>query len=156
MKAKDFNGTIKTYNQVPKTYNNIINFHLLSDAELATYGFYDVHKPTFNGNTQELGTIEWDAANSRFTYPVNNKTWSQTVAEMKKQKIAQLDSIYNAKLSKTDWYVTRNAEKGTAIPSAITTERDNLRAEHTTKKAEINAKTTKAQIADYSLPNLID
>jgi hypothetical protein len=155
MKAKDYNGTIKTYNQVPKTYGNIINFHLLSDAELATHGFYDVNVPTYNSNTKELGDIEWDAANSRFTYPVNNKTWSQTVAEMKADKIKNLDAIYNAKLSETDWYVTREAEKGTAIPSAITTERDNLRSEHTTKKAEINAKTTKAQIADYDLPNLI-
>jgi len=155
MKAKDFNGTIKTYSQVPKTYKNILNFHLLSDSDLESHGFYDVHRPTFNGNTQELGAIEWDSANSRFTYPVNNKTFSQTVAEMKADKIKQLDAIYNSKLSKTDWYVTRNAEKGTAIPSAITTERDNLRSEHTTKKAEINAKTTKAQVADYTLPSII-
>jgi hypothetical protein len=156
MKAKDFNGTIKTYSQVPKTYKNILNFHLLSDSDLESHGFYDVHKPTFNENTQELGDIEWDSANSRFTYPVNNKTFSQTVAEMKADKIKSLDAIYNRKLSYTDWYVTRNAEKGTAIPSAITTERDNLRSEHTTKKAEINAKTTKAQVADYTLPSLID
>ena len=155
MKAKDFNGTIKTYSQVPKTYGNIINFHLLSDSDLESYGFYDVNVPTYNSNTKELGAIQWDATNSEFTYPVNNKTWSQTVAEMKADKIKQLDAIYNGKLSDTDWYVTREAEKGTAIPAAITTERDNLRTEHTTKKAEINAKTTKSQIADYTLPNLI-
>lgn len=155
MKAKDFNGTIKTYSQVPKTYGNIINFHLLSDSDLESHGFYDVNVPTYNSNIKELGAIQWDAANSEFTYPVNNKTWSQTVAEMKAEKIKQLDAIYNGKLSDTDWYVTREAEKGTAIPAAITTERDNLRTEHTTKKAEINAKTTKAQIADYTLPNLI-
>jgi hypothetical protein len=155
MKAKDFNGTIKTYRQVPKTYKNIINFHLLSDSDLETHGFYDVHRPTFNENTQELGDIEWDSANSRFTYPVSNKTFSQSLADMKAQKIKNLKAIYNSQLAETDWYVTRKQEKNTAIPSAITTKRDNLRSECATKEAEINAKTTKAQVANYSLPSFI-
>jgi hypothetical protein len=155
MKAKDFNGTIKTYSQVPKTYKNILNFHLLSDSDLESHGFYDVHTPTFNGNTQELGAIEWDSSNSRFTYPVNNKTFSNTLAQMKSDKIDNLKAIYNAELAKTDWYVTRKQEKGTAIPSAITTERDNLRSACSTKEGEINAKTTKAQVADYTLPSFL-
>jgi hypothetical protein len=74
---------------------------------------------------------------------------------MKAAKIKNLKAIYNAKLAETDWYVTRKQEKNTAIPSAITTERDNLRSECATKEGEINAKTTKAQVADYSLPSFI-
>ena len=70
------------------------------------------------------------------------------------KKIANLKAIYNGKLSQTDWYVVRAAEGGTAVPSDIATERSNLRTECATKEAEIDAKTTKAQVVDYQLPVL--
>ena len=41
-------------------------------------------------------------------------------------------------LSKYDWYITRKAEKGTAIPSAISTYRDNIRSVCSTRENEIN------------------
>ena len=43
-------------------------------------------------------------------------------------------------LAKTDWYITRNTEKSTAIPSAISTHRDAVR----TKQAEIETQITNA------------
>jgi hypothetical protein len=43
-------------------------------------------------------------------------------------------------LAETDWYITRNTEKSTAIPSAITTHRDAVR----TKQASIEAQITSA------------
>tara|TARA_R110001583_G_scaffold124717_1_gene276200 strand:+ start:551 stop:1159 length:609 start_codon:yes stop_codon:yes gene_type:complete len=43
-------------------------------------------------------------------------------------------------LAKTDWYITRNTEKSTAIPSAITTHRDAVR----TKQAEMEIAITNA------------
>jgi len=43
-------------------------------------------------------------------------------------------------LAKTDWYITRNVEKSTAIPSAISTHRDAVR----TKQAEMEAQITGA------------
>jgi len=43
-------------------------------------------------------------------------------------------------LSNTDWYITRNAEKETAIPSAISTHRDAVR----TKQAEMETAITNA------------
>ena len=43
-------------------------------------------------------------------------------------------------LSETDWYVTRNAEKSTAIPSSISTHRDAVRA----KQAEMETAITNA------------
>tara|TARA_R100001082_G_scaffold88594_1_gene55032 strand:- start:48 stop:590 length:543 start_codon:yes stop_codon:yes gene_type:complete len=42
-------------------------------------------------------------------------------------------------LSKHDWYVTRKAEKGTAIPSDISTYRDAVRTTCNTRETEINA-----------------
>lgn len=155
MKAKDYNGTIKVYNRLPKSYGNIIGgFDLLSDSELEEYGFYDVVVPTYDGRIKELGNIYFDSANSQFTYPVNNKTWTESLADLKAEKVSILKRLYNEKLSETDWYVTRNSEKGTAIPSDIQTERDNLRTACNTHEASINAKTTKAQVESYDLPTL--
>ena len=155
MKAKDYNGTIKVYNTTPKSYGNIIGgFNLLSDSELEGYGFYDVVVPTHDSRTQELGDIYFDSDNNQFTYPVNNKTWTESLADLKTAKVKHLKSLYNRKLSETDWYVTRKSEKGTAIPSDIQTERDNLRTACDTHETAINAKTTKAQVESYDLPNL--
>jgi len=48
-------------------------------------------------------------------------------------------------LAKTDWYITRNAEKSTAIPSAITTHRDLVRSRQATMETQItNASDTPA------------
>jgi hypothetical protein len=40
-------------------------------------------------------------------------------------------------LAKTDWYVTRNSEKSTAIPSAISTHRDAVRTKQAAMEAQI-------------------
>ena len=48
-------------------------------------------------------------------------------------------------LAKTDWYITRNAEKSTAIPSAITTHRDLVRSRQAAMETSItNASNTPA------------
>lgn len=152
MKAKDYNGTIKVYNRVPKSYGNIIGgFDLLSDSDLEGHGFYDVVVPTYDGRIKELGDIYFDSDNSQFTYPVSNKTWTESLSDLKTAKIKEAKQLANDKLSDTDWYVARKSEKGTAIPSDIQTERDNLRAACNTHEASINAKTTKAQVVSYDI-----
>ena len=48
-------------------------------------------------------------------------------------------------LANTDWYITRNAEKSTAIPSAITTHRDLVRSRQAAMETSItNASNTPA------------
>ena len=48
-------------------------------------------------------------------------------------------------LNDTDWYITRNTEKETAIPSAITTHRDLVRSRQSTMETQItNANNTLA------------
>ena len=151
MKAINIDGTIKIYSNL-KSFGGALGLQYSSDSDLEALGFYDVVTPTTK-QSQELGAIEWDADNSVFTYPVQNKTYSQTVAELKAQKIENLKHLYNSKLAKTDWYVVRAAEGGTAVPSEIATERSDLRTECATKEAEINALSTKASIVDYQLPS---
>lgn len=152
MKAKDFNGTIKVYDNLPKSYGGVINFHLLSDSDLQGYGFYDVVIPSFNSTTQELGDIYFDSDNSQFTYPVNNRTWTQSLSDLKSQKISELKDMYNKQLGVTDWYIIRNQENGTAIPSEVTTQRSSLRTDCANHETAINAKTTKADVVGYTMP----
>jgi hypothetical protein len=73
---------------------------------------------------------------------------------MKAQKIVDLKFIYNHELSKTDWIIIRDLELGNTTDSDVLTARATLRTNCATKETAINGKTTKAHVADYSLPNL--
>ena len=54
-------------------------------------------------------------------------------------------------LAQYDWYVVRKAEKGTAIPSVISTYRDGVRTACTTRETEItNCADTAALVTLYS------
>ena len=153
MIAIQHEGAIKRFTSLPKVWKDDNGVHLnITDG--AAYGFYPILTPSYDSAIQKLGDLEWDADSSTFTYPVINKTWTQTVAELKEAKIENLKAIYNRKLSETDWYIVREAEGGTAAPQSILDDRTALRTECGTKEGEINAKTTKAAVVSYSLPNL--
>jgi len=154
MKAIQINGAIKKYTTIPKAWGNVIGgFDLLSSTEWEAAGFYDVVTPSYDSATQYLGDLTWDADSSTFTYPVIDRTWSQTVAELKESKIANLKDLYNRKLQETDWYIIR-AQEGVAAPQEILDARAALRSDCATKEGEINALTTKKAVVSYSLPNL--
>lgn len=64
---------------------------------------------------------------------------------------AQEKANAGSKLSKYDWYVTRKSEKGTAIPTEITTYRDAVRTACNTRETEItNCADTAALVTLYS------
>ena len=63
-----------------------------------------------------------------------------TTPGLKTNLIKDLKTTVANELAKTDWYITRNTEKSTAIPSAISTHRDAVR----TKQASIEAQITGA------------
>ena len=66
--------------------------------------------------------------------PVKDPNGNQIVTPgLKTTWVAQTKRTANDKLAVHDWYIVRNAEKSTAIPSSITTYRDAVR----TKCAEI-------------------
>jgi len=68
------------------------------------------------------------------------------VIEGLKTKLIRTVKVQAAgELAKTDWYITRNAEKSTAIPSAITTHRDLVRSRQAAMETSItNASDTPA------------
>jgi hypothetical protein len=150
MKAINIEGTIKIYSNL-KSFGGALGLQYSSDSDLEALGFYDVVTPTTK-QSQELGSIEWDADNEVFTYPVQNKTYSQSVAELKTQKIENLKYIYGSELGKTDWIIVR-AQEGTAAPQSTLDARAALRSECASKETEINALSTKASIIDYQLPS---
>ena len=152
MKAKDYNGTIKKFINIPKSYGNIMaGFDLLSDEELKTYGFYDIVTPDYNLKIQELGTIYFDSENDVFTYNINNKTWSETLAQLKEKQIEEAKIFARTLLYNTDWYVTRKSEKGLGIPNNIQTERNNIRTTCDNHETTINALNTKAEVVSYNI-----
>jgi hypothetical protein len=59
---------------------------------------------------------------------------------LKTNLIRDLKTNVANELAKTDWYITRNTEKSTAIPSAISTHRDAVR----TKQAQMETAITNA------------
>jgi hypothetical protein len=155
-KAINRNGVIKVYEGVPKTLysstGTYLNAPAMTSGELRSAGLFDVVLPDgYDSQIHDLSEIYWDSANIQFTYDKSNKTWSQTVAELKEQKIANLKSSANSKLSKTDWYIVREAEGGTATPQDILDERAGIRTTVATKESEINAKTTKASVITYDI-----
>jgi hypothetical protein len=72
--------------------------------------------------------------------PSDKSVGDVKVEGLKTQLIRTLKQQVAGELSRTDWYITRNTEKETAIPSAISTHRDAVR----TKQAEMETAITNA------------
>ena len=72
--------------------------------------------------------------------PAGADTDTVAVEGLKTKLIRDVKGEAAVELSKTDWYITRNTEKSTAIPSAISTHRNAVR----TKQAEMETAITNA------------
>jgi len=71
--------------------------------------------------------------------PILDENGNQLVTKgLKSVWITQTKQTANDLLSKTDWMVTRKAEKGTAIPDATQTYRDSVRTKCTSIETSIN------------------
>ena len=159
MKARTDNGNIKTFSTTPKSWGAVIcGFDTFSDSKLQTYGFYNIEdiKTThsdFDGRIHNIGALSFDADNNVYKYAKTNKTFSQSVSELKTQKILNLENIYKFELEKTDWIVTKYLELGQSIPQSTLDARAALRTECNNHENSINSKTTKNSIITYDLPN---
>lgn len=154
-KAINRNGVIKVYEGVPQTLysstGTFLNAPAMSSSELRSAGLFDVVMPDgYDSEIHNLGEIYWDSVNLNFTYDKSNKTWSQTLAELKEQKIANLKHTAHSKLAETDWYVVR-AQEGIAAPQSILDDRDAIRTSVEEKEAQINGLTTKAAVIKFDI-----
>jgi hypothetical protein len=153
-KAINKNGTIKVYQGVPKTLHassgTYLNALAMTDAQLRAAGLFDVVMPEgYDSQIHDLGEIFWDSENTQFTYPKTDKTWTQTLDELKTQKIANLKSNANNKLAETDWIIVRDKELGNTTAQSTLDDRAAIRTSCATKESEINALTTKASVVTY-------
>ena len=139
-------------------------FSLWSKAELNAIGIYEVETNSTNfkdekwyNNTNEsyaFGsgkvTRSWGTATAKAHADTLFTAQDETdglgtegdvkTRGLKYNLIQTLKSQVANELANTDWYITRNTEKSTAIPSAITTHRDAVR----TKQASMNTAITNA------------
>ena len=159
MKAVNNNGIITTYPDVPSKFRSSTGYHLnarsMTADELRSAGLFDVIIPEeYDSRIHDLDEIYFDSAASVFRKDLINKTWDQTLAELKEQQINNFKGQISSKLTATDWYIIRNADDGTEIPDDITTARADLRAQSNTVETEINALTTKKAVVSYDFPNI--
>ena len=143
-------------------------FQLWSSSELNAIGIYEVTTDSSNFkdekwyiNTNESyayssGTVtrSWGTATAKAhadtlwtaqddtdgLIPDDKDVGDVKVEGLKTQLIKTLKQQVAGILADTDWYITRNAEKTTAIPSAISTHRDAVR----TKQASMETAITNA------------
>ena len=73
---------------------------------------------------------------------------------LKYNLIKDLKTTVANELARTDWYITRNTEKSTAIPSNISTHRDNVRTKQASMETQIlNASDTPSLETLYTYVN---
>ena len=142
------NGEIKTFGSVPKRWSDENGLHL-NIGDGSAFGFKDVVYPTFDGRIEKLENLHLDG--DVYTYDVVDITFTETLAKLKADKIQSLKSIIGSKLSITDWYVIRNADVGTEIPTAIKEERADLRDQSDILESQINALTTKKSVVLFDI-----
>ena len=159
MKAVNNNGKIKVYASVPDSFQSSTGVHMnapkMSQIELQNAGMFDVViSDNYDERIHTLGEIYFDSPNTVFKKDLVDKTWTETLDELKTKRINHFKSQVNSELQKTDWYVIRKADNNDAIPSDVQTARTNLRTQSATVETEINALTEKKEVVLYDFPNI--
>jgi len=155
MKAINRNGKITIYQGVPNSFTSSAGTHMnaskMSDEELKNVGLFDVKiSDDYDERIHDLGEIYWATEETVFKKDLVDKTWSETLDELKTRRINNFKSIVNSELQKTDWYIIRKSDSGDAVPDSVITDRAALRTRSTTVEAEINALTTKKEVILYN------
>jgi len=151
-KAIEINGQIEIFQSVPREWGNVIGgFNNLSNEELQKYGFYDVkNSDGYDPSIHDRGELKFNKSKKAFIYSKSNKTWSESLSELKTNKKAEIKKLANLALQPTDWYVIRKAEGGKDIPSDVTTKREEIKSKADEREAEIDALTKKGDVVNYS------
>ena len=162
-------------------------FSVWTASELAAIGIYEItfddskkKDETYYINTNQTFTYDADAGTVTAAYgdatakAHADTNWTQAqIDDGKAPEGADTDTVavrglkYNfiqvikqqaqGLLNQTDWYITRKAEKNTAIPSAITTWRNGIRTKQAAMETLItNASNTEALETLYTYVNTAD
>jgi len=74
-----------------------------------------------------------------------------TLAKLKTATIRRIKHSGHSKLGFTDRYIIREVENGTTVPANVGTYRTAMRTAMNDAETEINALTTKQEVADYEI-----
>lgn len=145
-------------------------FYLWSNEEKNAIGIYEIETDSTNlkdesyyNNTNEIFEFtngkairKWGTATPKQLEDINAtdedgepvlQDGKQVVIKgLKSQKISISKQQTAGLLAKTDWYVTRKADTGTAIPQEVQDFRTNVRAVSNQQETQINACTTVEQL----------
>lgn len=159
MKAVNNNGIITTYPDVPKQFKSSTGFHLnargMTASELTDAGLFDVIiDENYDSRIHTLGEIYWDSGALVFRKDAEDITWSESLSELKERQINNFKGQIGSKLAATDWYIIRNADNGTEVPTEVSEARQALRDQSDSVESEINALTTKKKVMQYDFPNI--
>ena len=153
MKAIEINGKIKTFNRLPKTWEDENGVHLNFDKveDASAYGFFDVVMPSYDSVTQQISNLHFDGRKKKFVYDVTDKEFGQTLEQAKETKKSEVKKKAGDLLKVTDWYVIRNADISAGIPENIATERADIRAKADAAELEIDALETIGDVLKYQI-----
>lgn len=148
MKAIEINGEIKLFHRTPKNWSNENGTHF-NIGDGSDYGFKNVATPEYDERIEELVNLHLDG--DFYTYDVIDKPIKETLAVLKKAKIAELKNIASNKLFQTDWYIIRNSDSGEEVPQEIKDSRADIRSKSDTIEAEINALNSKKEVILFNV-----
>ena len=159
MKAVNNNGIITTYPDVPNKFRSSTGYHLnargMSADQLRNAGLFDVIiDENYDSRIHDLDEIYFDSASTVFRKDTIDKTWSESLSELKERAINNFKAQIGNKLAATDWYIIREADNGADVPADIVDARVALRDLSDTVESEINALTTKKKVITYDFPNI--
>lgn len=151
MKAIEINGEIKLFNKLPKEFKTSNGSLVLGLNEkfAGDVGFKDVITPEYDSRVQQLSNLHLDG--DVYTYDVIEKEITETIEELKLEKIRELKSKIGKRLSATDWYIIRKTDTNENIPTNVIDDRSNLRQVNEDMEAEINALSTKKDVILFEI-----
>jgi hypothetical protein len=159
MKAVNNAGVITFYQSLPNSFRSSTGLHLnvkgWSDQNMKDNGLFDVIiDDNYDSRIHDLGEIYWDTGATVFRKDKSNKSFENSVSELKEQAISNFKHRIGGELAKTDWYIIREMDNGADVPEDIVDARVALRELSDTVESEINALTTKAKVITYDFPNI--
>ena len=153
MKAIEINGKVKTFNRLPKTWEDANGIHLNFDKieNPQDFGFFDVVMPTYDSVTQQISNLHFDGRKKKFVYDVTDKEFGQDLDTYKANKIQEVKKQAGDLLKATDWHVVRLAERAIEIPQDIKDERQDILDKADAAELEIAALQTIAEVLKYNI-----
>ena len=108
-----------------------------SKSDLAAIGIKPARITSVDQRYYDTGELTWDTSGAEAvgTYA----TTARSTASLKSTMVSEVNAIASGLLAQSDWMSIREADGGTAVPSAWATYRTALRTTANDKETEINA-----------------